>query len=288
MYIFLNNTIVPESEAVVSVYDHGFLYGDGIYETMRAYEGIVFMLERHIERLMRSASLIRLSVPDGQFIRNAVYSTISANKLSDAYVRVTVSRGKGPVGLDPELCRTPTFVVIAEEFRQYPESFYRQGTKLVVATTMRNLAGALDPKIKSLNFLNNIMAKMEAKDRGALEAIMLNHQGFIAEGTVSNIFFVREGALFTPSVDAGILDGITRDTVISLAQRSGIHVEEGKFSPSELFEASEVFFTNTTAEVMPVSRVDDVVYQTGEITRTLHRLYKEEVLRYLQALKAGQ
>lgn len=286
MYIFLNNSIVPESEAVVSVYDHGFLYGDGIYETMRAYGGIVFMFEKHLERLRRSAASIRLSVPDAPFIRDAVYSALAANKLSDAYVRVTVSRGKGPVGLDPELCKTPTFVVIAEEFRQYPGSFYREGTKLIVANTRRNLAGAVDPKIKSLNFLNNILAKMEAKEKGAFEAIMLNHEGFIAEGTVSNIFFVRHGVLCTPSVDVGILDGITRDIVISLARNSGISVEEGKFYPAELRGASEVFFTNTTAEVMPVSRVDDVVYQTGEITGTLHRLYQEEVLRCLKNLRA--
>ncbi len=277
MYIFLNDKIVPESEGVVSVYDHGFLYGDGVYETMRAYEGVVFKFERHLERLARSAALISLALPDLQFIANAVTSTLAANNLADAYIRITVSRGKGPVGLDPQLCKAPTFVVIAEKFKHYPETLYSEGAKLIIADTRRNFSGALNPKVKSLNFLNNILAKIEAKDKDAFEAVMLNHEGFIAEGTVSNIFFVRHGTLCTPSADVGILDGITRETVISLALKNGVPVEEGKYYPAELFEASEVFFTNTTAEVMPVSRINDVEYRIGKITKFLHKLYREEV-----------
>ncbi|MEW6107771.1 MAG: aminodeoxychorismate lyase [Nitrospirota bacterium] len=286
IYIFLNNRIVAEEEAVVSVYDHGFLYGDGIYETMRSYNGVVFRLEKHIERLNRSASYLKLAIPDKDFIKDAVYKTFAANRLSDAYIRITVSRGKGPVGLDPELCREPTFVVIAEQFRQYPEAYYKNGTKLFFAKIRRNLVAALDPKIKSLNFLNNIMAKIEAKEKGAHEAIMLNADGFIAEGTVSNIFFVKDKMLCTPSVDAGILDGITRETVISLAIRNGIEVREGMFSPDDLFKSTEVFFTNTTAEVMPVSQVDDVKYEVGEMTVKLHDLYREEVAIYSENMGA--
>ena len=282
MYIFLNKTIVPESDAVVSVYDRGFLYGDGIYETMRAYNGVVFMLEKHLERLGRSASLTRLDIPETGFITDAVCRTMEANKLSDAYIRVTVSRGKGPIGLDPDLCKEPTFVVITEDFREYPGHLYSDGVKLVIAKTRRNLVSAINPRIKSLNFLNNIFAKMEAKEGGAYEAVMLNAEGLIAEGTVSNIFFVKDNVLCTPALDVGVLDGITREMVISLAKKNDIRVSEGKFYPADLFNASEVFFTNTTSEIMPVSQVELIAYKVGEITKSLHMLYKEEVSAYLK------
>jgi branched-chain amino acid aminotransferase len=289
MYIFLNNKIVQEADAVVSVYDHGFLYGDGIYETMRSYDGVVFMIEKHLERLVRSASMTKLAIPDTGFITDAVHSTLEANKLSGAYIRVTVSRGKGPVGLDPALCKEPTVVVIAEPFREYPEHLYNSGVKLVVANTRRNLVEAINPKIKSLNFLNNIFAKMEAKERGAYEAIMLNVEGVIAEGTVSNIFFVKENVLCTPAPEVGVLDGITRELVISIAKKSGVRVNEGRFHPSDLFSASEVFFTNTTSEIMPVSQVEAVSFKVGEVAKSLRALYKEEVSRYMTlALQKSQ
>lgn len=281
MNIFLDGLIVPEAEAVVSVYDHGFLYGDGIYETMRSYDGVVFMLSRHIKRLQRSAHLIRLEAPEKERLTDAVYETLEANNLSDAYIRITLSRGKGPIGLDPGLCGKHTLVVIAEPFREYPALCYERGVHLIFAKTRRNLAEAVDPKIKSLNFLNNILAKMEAKERGAYEAVMLNAAGFLTEGTVCNIFFVRHGILYTPSVAAGILDGITRELVIGLARKNGIKVEEGTFYPEDLLGASEVFFTNTTAEVMPVARVEDREFEVGEITRVLRSLYRAEVRRYV-------
>jgi len=281
MQIFLHDKMVPEHEAVVSVFDHGFLYGDGIYETMRAYDGTVFMLDRHLERLSRSASLIQLDLPHLQMIRGAVCETLQANGLKNAYVRVTISRGKGPAGLDPALCPRPTLVVIAEEFRQYPARLYAEGVRLVIAKTRRNLAQALDPKIKSLNFLNNILAKIEAKERNAYEAIMLNANGFIAEGTVSNIFFVRAGILRTPSVDVGVLDGITRELVISLAQKNGIPVEEGRYLPEDICSASEVFFTNTTSEIMPVAQIEDIRYEIGAVTGALRGHYREYVTKYI-------
>ncbi|MBI5076178.1 MAG: aminotransferase class IV [Nitrospirae bacterium] len=283
MQIFLNDRIVPEHEAVVSVFDHGFLYGDGIYETMRAYDGIVFMLDRHIGRLNRSASLIQLIVPSPDSIRSAVHETVRANGLKSAYVRVTVSRGKGPIGLDPALCPNPTLVVIAEEFREYPEKYYNEGVKFIIAKTRRNLREALDPRIKSLNFLNNILAKIEAKERGAYESVMLNAEGFIAEGTVCNIFFVKDDILCTPSVDSGVLDGITRELVIDLARETGMQVTEGNYLPEDLFSATEVFFTNTTSEIMPVSRVEDVIYPVGEVAKRLRRLYRERVRKAVNA-----
>lgn len=282
MYIFLDGVVVPESRAVVSVYDHGYLYGDGVYETMRSYDGIVFMIRRHMERLARSAALIRLDSPETEKLIDAIRQTLEANKLSDAYIRITLSRGKGPIGLDPGLCGSPTLVVIAEQFREYPASCYENGVHFVFAKTRRNLAGAIDPKIKSLNFLNNILAKIEAKERDAYEAIMLNEAGFLTEGTICNIFFVRNGVLCTPSVEAGILDGITRELVVGLAKREGIRVEEGMFLPNDLLEASEVFFTNTTAEVMPVTRVEETGFEVGKITRTLRGLYKNEVEKYVR------
>jgi branched-chain amino acid aminotransferase len=285
MYVFLDGAIVPESEARISVYDHGFLYGDGIYETMRSYEGVVFMLDRHLERLRRSASLIKLRLPEDAYLKDAVLRALRSNKLADAYVRITVSRGKGPIGLDPGLCGEPTLIVFAEQFRPYPESLYREGVKLIIAGTRRNLAAAIDPKIKSLNFLNNILAKIEAKEMGAYEAVMLNGEGFMAEGTVSNIFFVAGGALCTPSAEAGILDGITRELVIGLALREDIDVREGKFKPEELLCASEAFFTNTTSEVMPVSAVGEKKYRVGEITKRLRQHYRDYVGEYVRRNK---
>ncbi|MGC2064581.1 MAG: aminotransferase class IV [Thermodesulfovibrionales bacterium] len=288
MQIFLDDRLVDESEAKVSVYDHGFLYGDGVYETMRAYSTVVFMLDEHLGRLERSASLIRMQMPDRKFIAGAVQETIRVNRLSNAYVRVTLSRGKGPIGLDPALCKTPTLVIIAEPFQPYPRKLYQDGVFLVISPVVRNHVRAINPMIKSLNFLNNILSKADAKDRGAYEAIMLNAEGYIAEGTVCNIFFVRKNTVCTPSVDAGILDGITREIVIRLARESGLSVDEGLYSPRDILSADEVFFTNTTAEIMPVSRIEDAFYSVGGVAARLRGLYQAEVERYVCLFRDGQ
>lgn len=286
MYIYLNNKIVPSSEAKVSVFDHGFLYGDGIYETMRVYDGVAFMMEEHLERLYRSASFICLDIPKKiPDIKIAIYETLQANKLSEAYLRVTVSRGHGPLGLDPDLCKFPTFVVMANEFKNYPKSYYEEGIKLISASVRRNLKEALNPQIKSLNFLNNILAKIEAKQKDAYEAIMLNASGHLTEGTISNIFFVMDGVLCTPSVECGILDGITRAIVIDLAIKNGVEVKEGQFKLKDLYSASEVFITNTTMEVMPISRVDDVNFKVGDVSRLLMKKYRQEVSGYVKEKK---
>ncbi|MFZ6007916.1 MAG: branched-chain-amino-acid transaminase [Nitrospirota bacterium] len=291
MYVYLNNKIVPASDAKVSAFDHGFLYGDGIYETMRVYDGVVFMLDEHIERLYRSASLIGLAIPKKiPDIKIAIYETLKANSLTNAYVRLTISRGYGPIGLDPDLCKEPTFVVMTNEFKSYPKSYYEEGIKLTVASVRRNLREALNPQIKSLNFLNNILAKIEAKQAGAYEAIMLNAAGHLTEGTISNIFFVKDGILCTPSVECGILDGITRALVIDLALKNGLEVKEGEFAPEELYTASEVFITNTTMEVMPARRVDKGVdkteFRVGEISKLLLKKYRQEVNGYVKEKKA--
>ncbi|HBG93211.1 MAG: hypothetical protein A2X54_02330 [Nitrospirae bacterium GWF2_44_13] len=286
MHVYMNNSLVPESEAKISVFDHGFLYGDGIYETMRAYEGVVFMLDEHIRRLYRSASLIRLTIPKSAAeIKPAIHKTLRANSLKNAYIRLTISRGFGKIGLDPALCEKPTFVIVTNEFKDYPDSFYKKGVRLIISSVKRNLKEALNPQIKSLNFLNNILAKIEAKKKNAYEALMLNSQGYLTEGTICNIFFVlkekNKAVLCTPSLDCGILDGITRNIVLELAQKSGIKTKEGRFKKEDIYRASEVFITNTTMEIMPVCKVDSANFKVGAITKLLHEAYKERVKGYL-------
>jgi branched-chain amino acid aminotransferase len=289
MYVYLNGKIVPSKEAVVSVFDHGFLYGDGIYETMRVYDGVIFKLDEHLARLFRSASLIGLTIPlHVSSLKIALYETLIANSLRNAYLRLTVSRGRGAIGLEPELCPEPTIVIIAQQLKEYPQSFYKNGISLIIAETRRNLKDAINPLIKSLNFLNNILAKIEAKRAGAYEAIMLNADGEMTEGTISNLFFYKDGLLCTPSTECGILDGITRGMVIEIANRENLHLKEGKFTKEDIYSAQEVFITNTTLEVMPVSRVDARSYQVGDITKLLHHAYRKEVTAYIAKVKAEE
>jgi len=286
MLVYINGEIVPEKEAVVSVFDHGFLYGDGIYETMVAYEGVIFKLNEHLRRLYRSASLIGLTIPlKVDRLESALYETLSANVLKNAYVRLTVSRGPGPIGLNPDLCPQPTIAIMAQESKEYPELLYEKGVHLIISETKRNLKEAIDPRIKSMNFLNNILAKIEAIKRDAYEAIMLNAQDQLTEGTISNIFFVKDNVLCTPSVACGLLDGITRGTVIDLAIKENIQVKEGEFLKEDIYAANEVFITNTSLEVMPVSKVDEKTYPVGEITKRLHQAYKQEIKKSLSSRK---
>ncbi len=287
MYVCLNGKIVPSKEAVVSVFDHGFLYGDGVYETLRVYDGVIFELEEHLQRLFRSAILIGLNIPlEINALKVSIYETLIANTLRNAYIRLTVSRGRGDIGLDPDLCAEPTIVIIVQEFKEYPKAFYEKGISLIIAETRRNLKEALDPRIKSLNFLNNILAKIEAKKRGVYEALMLNIYGKLTEGTISNLFFYKDSILCTPSLDCGILDGITRGLVIDLAKRENLRVKEGKFRIEDLYSAEEVFLTNTTMEVMPVSKIDDQKYAVGDIAKLLRKAYRQEVKAYVSNTKA--
>lgn len=294
MKVYLNDRIVRAPDAKISIFDHGFLYGDGIYETMRVYDGVVFMLDEHIKRLYRSAAFIKLKIPKiAAEIKSAIHKTLKANSLKNAYLRLTISRGAGKIGLDPALCEKPTFVIVTNEFKDYPASFYKNGVTLIIPSVRRNLKEALNPQIKSLNFLNNILAKIESKKKKAYEALMLNSEGHLAEGTICNVFFVltppspplsrggRGGVLCTPSLDCGILDGITRNIVIELAKKSGLAIKEGKFTRADISRASEVFITNTTMEVMPVRKVDSASFKVGKVTKLLHEAYKEEVKKYL-------
>jgi len=287
MQVYINGKIVPSQEAVVSVFDHGFLYGDGIYETMLVYDGVIFKLDEHLQRLYRSASLTGLTIPlDTDLLKIALYDTLLANALKDAYVRLTVSRGHGPIGLDPELCSQPTIVIMAQKSKDYPPTFYEKGIHIIIAETRRNLKEAIDPRIKSLNFLNNILAKIEAIRVNAYEAIMLNARNRLSEGTVSNIFFLKDDILCTPSVACGILDGITRGIAIDLAVREDLGVLEGEFTKEDIYAATEVFITNTSLEVMPVSKVDSTIYPVGKVTKRLHSAYKQEVGSYVARVRA--
>ncbi len=286
MKIYIDGKFFPESEAKVSVFDHGYLYGDGIYETLRAYGGKVFKLDEHIARLRRSADLLEIALPfDDNGIYKAVHDTLKENGLGDSYIRITVSRGVGEIGLDPALCPRPTMVIIAKPFKEYPAGMYENGIKVSITETRRNHPECLNPAIKSTNFLNNIMAKMEAKRAGAVEGIMLNHAGYITEGTISNVFMIKGGSLLTPPVIAGILEGVTRSVVISLAEDMKIPVYEEMFNDVQMWQADEAFITNTTMEVMPVTSVDENVIGTGTpgaATLRLRLAYREEVTRCLK------
>jgi branched-chain amino acid aminotransferase len=285
MWVYLNDRFVPKEEAVISVFDHGFLYGDGVYETLRAYRGRVFCLAEHLARLERSASRIHLTLPVSlDRLGNLVQASLDQNQLKEAYLRVTISRGPGEIGLDPALCKRPTLVIIAMPFQPYPDSFYTHGVAAVVAKTRRNLPEALPPQVKSLNFLNNILAKIEATTAGAHEAFMLNQGGELTEGAASNVFVVQHGRLRTPAVGCGILDGITRSLVIQLAHDLNIPVEETRLTPDDLFHADECFLTNTTQEVLPVTQVDGRAIgngRPGPLTRQLHASFRACLDRFL-------
>lgn len=288
MWVYLNDKFVPQEEAVVSVFDHGFLYGDGVYETLRAYRGRVFQLAEHLARLERSASRIQLHLPVSlERLTDLVRESLSRNQLQEAYLRITVSRGAGEIGLDPALCKSPTLVILAKPFQPYPESLYADGVSVIVAKTRRNLPEALPPQVKSLNFLNNILAKMEAKAAGAHEALMLNHQGELTEGTTSNLFVVQRGRVRTPAVECGILNGITRGLVLQLASELGLPSEETRLTVDDLLRADECFLTNTTQEVLPVTRVNGTMIgngRPGEITRRLHASFRACLDRLLDGV----
>lgn len=289
MLIYLKDKLVPKEQAVVSVFDHGYLYGDGIYETLRVYDGLIFKLDDHLERLERSACYIKLALPrDRQGFEKALRETLTANNLRDAYVRMMITRGPGEIGLDPALCPKPTFVIFAKPFEEYPAHLYEKGVAVGIVKTRRNLAEALNPAIKSTNFLNNILAKIEAIERGVYEGIMLNHAGYVAEGTICNIFMVKNGVVHTAPLSAGILEGVTRRLVLDVAAANGIGMEETLFTPDQLYAADECFITNTTMEVMPVTTVDGRQIGSGvpgPVTKQLWQLYRREVDVCLKAMK---
>lgn len=253
----MDGAIVPEHEAKVSVFDHGLLYGDGVFEGIRAYSGKVFRLAEHIDRLFASARAIALEIPMSKdAVSKAVVETLAANGLADGYVRLVVTRGAGNLGLDPNKTANPQVIVIASTISLYPAEFYEKGLRIVTAATQRISSAALSPRIKSLNYLNNIMAKLEGLQAGCVEALMLNHKGEVAECTGDNVFVVRSGTLLTPPPDAGILEGITRAAVMELAVAAGIACREQTLVRHDLYTADECFLTGTAAEIIPVVEID--------------------------------
>ena len=263
--VYINGKLVPQEEAVVSVFDHGLLYGDGVFEGLRSYGGKIFRVEDHIRRLYESAWAICLDIPiDQQAMRGAMENTLAENEIEDGYIRAVVTRGAGTLGLGPDRCHDPQVIIIADSIELYPEELYRKGLEIVTVSVTRNAPTALSPRIKSLNYLNNILAKIEGMQAGCPEALMLNHKGEVAECTGDNIFIVRDGRLLTPPLDAGILAGITRDAVIDIARESGIKVAETALTKHDVYVADECFLTGTAAEVIAVVKVDCRPIGTGK------------------------
>ena len=274
--VYIGGKLFDKADAKISVFDHGLLYGDGVFEGIRSvFNGRVFRLEQPMfERLYDSARAINLVIPmTPAAMAEAVVDTLKANGLTDAYIRLIVTRGAGSLGLDPRRTTDPQVIIITDSISLYPAELYEHGLKIITAGTMRNHPAALNPRVKSLNYLNSILAKIEATNAGCLEALMLNHKGEVSECTGDNIFLVRDGLLHTPSIDSGILEGITRDAVIELARAEGITVVERVMDRHDVYTADECFLTGTAAEVIPVVECDARPIgsgKVGSITKTLH------------------
>ena len=289
MKIYINGKLYEKQDAKVSVFDHGLLYGDGVFEGIRAYNRLVFKLNEHIDRLYESAHSIMLKIPmTKEAMVKAVTQTLKANKLENAYIRLIVTRGEGDLGLDPRKCLgKETVIIITDKIALYPEKLYNNGMEIITVSTTRNSHEALNPQIKCLNYLNNIMAKIEAIHLGYEEALMLNDSGYVAECTGDNIFMVSEGELYTPPECMGALRGVTRDTVIELAKVMKIPAHEHVFTRHELYIAQESFLTGTAAEIIPVVKVDGRVIGSGKpgkitlaLMKKFQELTKKEGVRY--------
>jgi branched-chain amino acid aminotransferase len=281
MKVYINGKYYQKKDAHISVFDHGLLYGDGVFEGLRIYQGRIFKLEEHITRLYKSARAILLTIPMPEAaMQKAVVKTVAMNKKENGYVRLLVTRGEGALGIDPSSCKKPTIIIIADDIQLYPSKYYEDGIAIVTSSSRRMPSDCLDPRIKSLNYLNNIMAKLEAHQAGCLEAVMLNQEGFIAECTADNIFIVRGQTLCTPAPYHGALDGITRNTIIKIAGSLGIPTEETALTRFDLYNADECFITGTGAEIMPVIKIDGRVIgkrSPGPIARRLKTGFDEYV-----------
>lgn len=280
--IYLNDEFVPKEKAVISVYDHGFLYGDGVFEGIRVYEGNVYKLTEHVNRLYESAHSIMLTIPHTkEKMQEIIIETIEKNNFMSAYIRVVISRGAGDLGLDPRNCTEPTVIVIAESLAIYSNALYEKGLKLASVVNRRSSPDVLNPQIKSLNYLNNILVKLSSVQADADEALILNNQGYVTEGSADNIFIIKDGVIKTPPVYLGALEGITRSAIIEIAQENGYDLEEVPFTLHDVYIADEVFLTGTAAEVIPVVTVDGRQIgsgKPGEITNHLLQSFRERTL----------
>ena len=281
--IFLNGQLVDRKDAMISVFDHGLLYGDGIFEGIRLYDGCIFRLEQHLDRLFDSAKFLLLDIPMSRNgLMEATAETCRANKLKNGYIRLVVTRGEGHLGLSPRLCKDPTVFIIADKIQVYPEEFYAKGLEIITVRTLRNTLEALNPRVKSLNYLNNILAKIEAQNAGAHEALMLNGEGYVLEGTGDNIFIVKNGVIMTPPAYMGALRGITRDCILEIAVKLGYKALEQPLTRFDVFTADECFLTGTAVEIMPVIMVDKRSIgegKPGRITRQLIGEFREVTVK---------
>ena len=283
--IWLDDKLVDEADAKISVFDHGVLYGDGVFEGIRVYSGRIFELEAHINRLYESAKVIRLEIPMSKDkLTKTVEKTVEANGVIDGYIRLVVTRGVGTLGLNPFICENPIVFIIADSIQLYPEELYEKGMKVVSATTVRNHPLALPPQVKSLNYLNNTLAKIEALDNNVPEAIMYNHEGYVAEATGDNVFIIKNGVIYTPPVSAGSLGGITRGVVIDLAKSENLEVVEKNLTRFDLYTCDEFFLTGTAAEVIGIVDIDGRVIGDGEPGRYT-RLLRKKFYKYAHGKK---
>ncbi len=271
--IWLDGQLVEKADAKLSVYDHGLLYGDGVFEGIRVYSGRIFECEAHLNRLFGSARAVRLNIPyNAKQLEEAMYQTVKANKLTDCYIRLVVSRGAGYLGLSPTKCPSPAVFIIADGIEMYPREMYEKGMAIITATVTRNHPNAIPPRVKSLNYLNNILAKIEANEAGVPEALMLNQQGNVAECTGDNIFIVRNGLVQTPTTSDGILEGVTRGVIIRLCGKLGLPCVEKTLQRFDIYTADECFLTGTAAEVIPVTKIDGRAIGNGEVGKVTIKL----------------
>jgi branched-chain amino acid aminotransferase len=279
--VWIDGKLVDKSEAKLSVYDHGLLYGDGVFEGIRVYSGKIFECEAHLDRLWNSAKAIRLQIPiSREEITRAMYETAKANNFTDCYIRLVVTRGVGDLGLDPNKCAKPTVFIISDLIAVYPKEMYDKGIAVITASVIRNHPNALSARIKSLNYLNNILAKIEANDAGVPEAIMLNHEGNVSECTADNLYIVRDGTIQTPTTTDGILEGVTRKVVIELCKKLGIPIVEKTLQRHDLYIADEMFLSGTGAEVIAVTKIDGRTIGAGEagsVTRRVMEAFHKHV-----------
>lgn len=276
MKVWIDGQFYEKHEAKISVFDHGVLYGDGVFEGIRIYDGCIYRLEQHLDRLWSSAKYIKLAIPlNRNELREAIVATVRANQLRDGYIRLVVTRGEGDLGLNPNNCPKPTIFIIADQIRLFPRELYENGIEVISAAVQRQPVSALNPRVKSCNYLNNILARIEANNAGAHEAIILDLRGFVVECTADNIFVVRHGIVTTPPVYLGALRGITRDAVIEIAREKQLEVREEPFTLYEVYDADEIFLTGTAAELVPVVKVDGRTIGEGRPGPVFRQLLEE-------------